>query len=107
MIERIKGFFQVLQKPKSGLVFANRFTVVVCLITVVFDQAMLLFDILQDGHGINFYDDILKNIRGNYIVVLMILLIGAIVWSINCELNERLHTVVIFSIMFAVIQILL
>lgn len=106
MIERIKGFFQILQKPKGGLVFANRFTVVVCLITVVFDQALLLFDILQDGQGINFYDDILKNIRGNYIVVLMILLIGAIVWSINCELNERLHTLVIFSIMFAVIQIL-
>ena len=37
MIERIKGFFQILQKPKGGLVFANRFTVVVCLITVVFD----------------------------------------------------------------------
>lgn len=106
MVQQIKDYWQIIRSPKSGLIFANRFTVVVCLITVVFDQAMLLFDILQDGTGFNFYEDIINGVRGNYIIALMVLLIGALVWAFNCRMDERLHTVIIFSVMFLVIQLL-
>ena len=106
MVEQIKSYWHILSSPKSGLIFANRFTVVVCLITIIFDQAMLLFDIMQDEESFVFYDDIIKGARGNYIMILALLFVGAIVWAYNCRLDERLHTVVIFSIMFSVIQIL-
>ena len=83
MVEQIKSYWHILSSPKSGLIFANRFTVVVCLITIIFDQAMLLFDIMQDEESFVFYDDIIKGARGNYIMILALLFVGAIVWAYN------------------------
>lgn len=107
MNRRVKKEIVNLFTPTSGLAYANRFTVSICLLTSVIDIALLVYDkIDSDSHQTFILNNVVSGSEIDYTICLLLLAFGGLVWSMNSDLDSYVHTSVIFGAMIVVLQIL-
>lgn len=107
MNRRVKKEIVNLFTPTSGLAYANRFTVSICLLTSVIDIALLVYNkIDSDSHQTFILNNVVSGSEIDYTICLLLLAFGGLVWSMNSDLDSYVHTSVIFGAMIVVLQIL-
>lgn len=109
----IRKVIDEMRSPKSGLVYANRFTAYCGLLMLLFNIVLLTYycvyeiaDGIDKGYFESVREAIYYNPYGEYIVAFILLFAGAIYIVHYSSLDQRMHTVVIIGVMICVLQMM-
>ncbi len=99
-----KKLGNVLNIYNTDLAYANRFTIVSCIITTILEVALLLYNLIAEKtEGWDIFNVIFTH---KYAPTLILLIFSAIVWMKCSDLNSNLHTMLIISVMVIIVQML-
>ncbi|MCR4611253.1 MAG: SpoIIE family protein phosphatase [Lachnospiraceae bacterium] len=105
MIKKLKDNIISLMKPSGELSYANRFTGAVCLLVALLDLALIITNNYIGGERATLVEEGI-NVGNDYVIVVAMIAVGAMVWMYNSKMDGYLHTSIIFGIMIIVLQLL-